>query len=100
LPEFLVVLTNAATADLDALALRERLQVAEDIASLARDPLPPRSSVKELTGYRPPLYRLRAGDYRVLYRLTGRTVAVIRVVPRRELDRALGSMSLRCALSG
>jgi mRNA interferase RelE/StbE len=92
LPDFLVVLTNAATADLDSLPLRERLQVAGDIASLARDALPPRSGVRKLRGYRPPLYRLRAGDYRVLYRLTGRTVTVIRVIARRDLDRTLSSM--------
>jgi mRNA interferase RelE/StbE len=74
LPDFAVVLTDRAIADLDGLALKARLQIAQDIASLARDPLPPRAAVKKLKGYRPPLYRLRVGDYRVLYRRPPREV--------------------------
>ena len=59
------------------------------MASLARDPLPPRAAAKKLKGYRPPLYRLRAGDYRVLYRVAQRTVTVLRVIDRRDLARIL-----------
>ncbi len=92
MPEFAVVLTDRAVADLDAVTLKVRLQVAQDIASLARGPLPPRAGVKKLKGYRPPLYRLRAGDYRVLYRVAQRTVMVLRVIDRRDLDRILGTV--------
>jgi len=90
LPDFGVVLTDHAIADLEALPIRARLQVTEDIASLARGPLPPRPGTKKLKGYRPPLYRLRAGDYRILYRVERNTVTVIRVIDRRDLDRTLG----------
>jgi mRNA-degrading endonuclease RelE of RelBE toxin-antitoxin system len=92
LPDVAVVLTDRAIADLDGLALKARLQIAQDVASLARDPLPPRSTVKKLKGYRPPLYRLRAGDYRVLYRVAQGTVTVIRVIARRDLDRSLETL--------
>ncbi len=89
MPDFAVVLTDRAIADLDALPLKARLQIAQDVASLARDPLAPRSGVKKLKGYRPPLYRLRAGDHRVLYRLAQKTVTILRVIDRRDLDRVL-----------
>ena len=92
MPNFAVVLTDHATGDLDGLPIRVRLQISQDIASLASDPLPPRPSTKKLKGYRPPLYRLRAGDYRVPYRVTGKTVTVIRVIARRDLERALDSL--------
>lgn len=92
MPDFAVVLTDHAAADLDALPIRVRLQIGQDIASLTRDPLPPRPGTKKLKGYRPPLYRLRAGDYRVLYRVAGKTVTIIRVIARRDLERALDSL--------
>ena len=92
MPDFAVVLTDRAIADLEALSLKVRLQVSQDLASLARDPLPPQPAVKKLQGYRPPLYRLRAGDYRVLYRVAQKTVTILRVIDRRDLDRALGSL--------
>ncbi len=90
MPDFTVVLTERAVADLDRLQLRARLRVSQDIASLVRDPLPPRPGLKKLQGYRPPLYRLRAGDHRVLYRVTGKTITVIRVIDQRDLERTLG----------
>jgi mRNA-degrading endonuclease RelE of RelBE toxin-antitoxin system len=89
LPDFSVVLTDRAIADLDGLALKVRLQIAQDVASLARDPLPPRSTVKKLMGYRPALYRQGAGDYRVLFRVAQGTVTVLRAIDRRDLDRIL-----------
>ena len=92
MPDLAVVLTDHATGDLDGLPIRVRLQITQDIASLARDPLPRRPGTKKLKGYRPPLYRLRAGDYRVLYRVAGKTVTVIRVIARRDLERALHSL--------
>ncbi|MFI5340376.1 MAG: type II toxin-antitoxin system RelE/ParE family toxin [Candidatus Methylomirabilales bacterium] len=92
MPDFAVVLTDHATGDLDGLPIRVRLQISQDIASLARDPLPPRLGTKKLKGYRPPLYCLRAGDYRVLYRVAGKTVTVIRVIACRDLERALHSL--------
>jgi len=92
LPDFKVVLTDRSIADVDRLPVRVRLQVIHDVASLARDPLPPRPGSKKLKGYRPPLYRLRAGDFRVLYRVIGTTIAVLRVIDRRDLDRTLDTL--------
>jgi mRNA-degrading endonuclease RelE of RelBE toxin-antitoxin system len=92
LPDFKVALTDRAIADVDFLPVRARLKVIHDIASLARDPLLPRPGSKKLKGYRPPLYRLRAGDFRVLYRVIGTTITVLRVIDRRDLDRTLNAL--------
>lgn len=51
-------------------------------------PKPPR--LKKLHHFRPPLYRLRVGDYRVYYRLDQRTVVVLAILNRRDADRWLG----------
>lgn len=89
MPEFEVVLTDRAIADLEALPLKLRLQVSQEIASLVPDPFPSHPGVRKLKGYRPPLYRLRAGDYRVLYRVSQQRVTVLRVIDRRDLERSL-----------
>lgn len=83
-------LTRAAAKDLDRLPDPARDQVLADIRTLEDDPLgsPPR--VKRLRGFRsPPLYRLRSGDYRVLYRLDAGILTVMRVVDRKHLERHL-----------
>lgn len=89
MPEFEVVLTHRAIADLDALPVKIRLQVSQDIASLARDPFPSHPGVKKLKGYRPALYRPRAGNHRALYRVSQQRVTVLRVIDRRDLERSL-----------
>ena len=84
-----VQLTHAAARDLDALPTPAREQVLADIQSLERAPLgaPPR--IKRLKGFGLVLYRLRSGDYRVLYRLDDGGVTVMRVIDRKDLTRSL-----------
>ena len=92
MPDSAVFLTDHAAADLDRFPIRARLQISQGIAFLAREAPPPSPGTKKLKGYRPPLYRLRTGDYRVLYRVAGKAVTVIRVIARRDLERALDSL--------
>ena len=86
---FRVQLTRKATADLDRLSTVDRDDVADDVRTLAERPMgdPPR--IKRLKGFGTPLYRLRSGDYRVLYRIDEAVVTVMRVVNRRDLERSL-----------
>jgi mRNA-degrading endonuclease RelE of RelBE toxin-antitoxin system len=67
----------------------DRERIAADLRGLAEIPIdrPPR--VKRLKGLGASLYRLRSGDHRVLYRIDGDVVTVMRVVHRRDLERAL-----------
>lgn len=90
-----VQLTRAAATDLDRLSVADRDHVTDDLRSLADDPIggPPR--IKRLKGFRFPLYRLRSGDYRVLYRIDEAIVTVMRVINRRDLDRTLRQLEPR-----
>jgi mRNA-degrading endonuclease RelE of RelBE toxin-antitoxin system len=76
-------------ADLDRLPAVDRDDVTDDLRTLAERPTgaPPR--VKRLKGVGNPLYRLRSGDYRVLYRIDEAVVTVMRVINRRDLERTL-----------
>ena len=84
-----VILAPAAARDLDALPAVRREQVLGDLQGFAAKPVavPPR--LKQLRGFKPPLFRLRSGDYRVLFRTVEATLHVYRVVDRKELERAL-----------
>lgn len=91
---FTVQLTRAGARDLDRVPATHRDQVIEDIQGLKRSPFGPPPRIKRLRGLSSPLFRLRSGDYRILYRVDDTLVTVMRVIDRRELDRALRRLGL------
>ena len=84
-----VQLTRAAIADLDRLPAADRESVLDDLRTLAGTPIagPPR--IKRLKGFGFPLYRLRSGNFRVLYRIDDPSVTIMRVINHRDLERTL-----------
>ncbi len=79
------VATSAVTALRD-LPRTDQRRVAARIDALAEDPRPP--GVEKLEGA-DDLYRIRAGDYRIVYRIEDKRllVLVIRIGHRREVYR-------------
>jgi mRNA interferase RelE/StbE len=66
------------------------LTILRALAPLGDDPRRPDANIKKLTGYED-RYRLRVGDYRVIYELEDRQliVLVLGVGHRREIHRAM-----------
>lgn len=64
----------------------ERERLLKAILALGRDPLPEGDRRKKLSGVRPPLYRLREGPWRALYRIRGGSVDVIGLIRRKDLS--------------
>lgn len=91
---FVIQLTRAAIRDLDALPDPVRDQVTEDLRTLEEAPLGPPPRIKRLKGLTFPIYRLRSGDYRVVYRIDEALVTIMRVIDRKELERALRQLGL------
>ena len=89
MPEFTVHLTAHARADLDALPEEDRSALIRAVRTLRHSPFPRRGKIKRLKGFPFPLYRLRAGSQRVLYRIDGEVVTIMRVIARRDLERIL-----------
>ena len=48
-----------------------------------------KTRIKRLTGFAPPLYRLRVGDNRIYYRIREQNVVVLAVLPKKDSDRWL-----------
>ena len=76
----------AAQRELSKLPIDVRQNVADAISALANEPRPP--GVRKLSGSKSS-YRIRIGDYRVLYTIADRIlhVIVIKVGNRRDIYR-------------
>jgi len=83
-----VRLTASAQRDLDDIPTSEQGGVIAEVRSLEKDPLPAGKNLKKLRSPKRSVWRLRHGNYRILYRVEGGQVMVIRVVNRRDLERA------------
>ncbi len=61
--------------------------VMEKVEALAVDPMAPNNNVKKLSNH--PGYRLRVGDWRVVYTIYEQSllIAVVRIAPRGEVYR-------------
>jgi mRNA interferase RelE/StbE len=80
-----VLIKPSAAKELERLPDKVRRQIAKRIASLADRPRP--IGCEQLTGE--DLYRIRQGDYRVVYSIADAalTVLVVRIGNRREVYR-------------
>jgi mRNA-degrading endonuclease RelE of RelBE toxin-antitoxin system len=87
-----VILAPAAARDLDVLPSGRRAQVVDDLEAFAARPIASPPRLKQLRGFRPPLFRLRSGDYRLLFRTVGKQLHVYRIIDRKELERALSRL--------
>jgi mRNA-degrading endonuclease RelE of RelBE toxin-antitoxin system len=89
--KFRVVYSPTAQSDLERLDPDDAIQVVTDAKIYLSDsPLPiGKSRLKRLSGFTPPLYRLRSGDFRAYYRICGREVVILRVTDRKDAEKLL-----------
>ncbi|MGQ0674906.1 MAG: type II toxin-antitoxin system RelE family toxin [Rhodospirillales bacterium] len=80
-----IAYTGAALATLAGINRTVAKRIRAKVLDLARDPRAPNNNVKKLTGVEG--YRLRVGDWRVIYALRQQvfTIVVVRVGHRSEI---------------
>jgi mRNA interferase RelE/StbE len=80
-----IVVTRSAAKELEAVPLADRRRLVARIQALATDPRPP--GCQKLSGEEK--YRVRQGDYRILYEIRDAVlvVTVVRIGHRREVYR-------------
>lgn len=71
-----VFLSEKAQRDLDTFSDKITNQILSDCAHLADDPIPDGKRIKKLHGFNKVLYRLRAGDYRVIFKRSGTRIDI------------------------
>lgn len=87
-----LVYAPRAQRDLVALPRRNARQILEDLELLETPPWPP-GKVKKLRGL--DFWEIKTGDYRTIFWPRGKSVVVLRVVNRRDLERTLGRIDGR-----
>lgn len=78
-----LVITRSAAKELERVPTKDRRRIVDRIAGLAHDPRPP--ACEKLSGE--DKYRIRQGDYRILYEIVDDRliVTVVRVGNRRDV---------------
>lgn len=88
---FKVIFSPPVLREIEQLETDTALQLAKDIKSyLETSPLPiGKSRIKKLTGYNPPLYRLRSGNSRAYYRILPDKVVILAITHKKESEKFL-----------
>jgi mRNA-degrading endonuclease RelE of RelBE toxin-antitoxin system len=91
LRKFKVVFSPSAEKQIEGLETDDAIQLAKDIeAYLETSPLPlGKPRIKKLTGFEPPLYRLRSGDFRAYYRIISGKVVILAITNKKDSDKFL-----------
>lgn len=85
---FQVFLSERAQRDLDSFPDKIANQLMTDCARLAGNPIPDGKRIKKLQGFKETLYRLRAGDYRVVFKRSEARIDIVRVLSKQDFQRA------------
>lgn len=75
-------------SDIEKLPRSHQETIIQAIEALAGNPFPRGKKIKPIKGAKN-LYRLRVGDYRVIYELKEKTITILAILHRRELERFL-----------
>jgi len=90
LPRFRVVITDTGKKDLDSLEASLRTKLLQKLKLLETSPFPTIKSIKKIKISRKiPLFRLRFGQYRIIYHVRHSVVYVFAVIHRKEFDSAI-----------
>ena len=92
---YAIVLAPEAVEDFRALKANLRSTVREALGTYLRaEPTKvSKSRIKRLRGLSRPQYRLRVGEIRVFYDVTGKTVEVLAIVPKSEAETWLAQFA-------
>ena len=81
--KYLIAWQLRARKDLSRLDHSVRDRVIDAVSRLSED----QSGVRRLEGYKPPLFRIRVGDWRVLFTIEADVATIQRVLPRDKAYR-------------
>jgi mRNA interferase RelE/StbE len=86
---YVIEIKKSAIRELSRLSRANRAAVASAIDALARNPRP--YGVEKLKGQEGPVFRIRVGDYRIVYEIWDQrlVIYVVKVGHRREVYRQL-----------
>ena len=87
--EFKITFTKVSQKDIDSIDARIKFKLLKAIKLLEVYPFPRGDIIKKLKGAHIPIYRLRVGDFRVVYHIDGRNIVVFFIVDRKDFEKRL-----------
>lgn len=89
--KFKVIFSPSAERDIEKLEADDAIQLVRDIKTyLETSPLPiGKTRIKKLSGYKPPLYRLRSGGFRAYYQIHSQEVIVLALTHKKDSEKIL-----------
>lgn len=86
-----VIFSVSAQREIEELEIEDAIQLTKDIKNyLEQSPLPfGKTRIKRLTGFDPPLYRLRSGDFRAYYRIVSKDVVILAITHKKDSEKYL-----------
>ena len=84
--KFKVIFSEKAEKYLDSLSDADFYFIVDKCKRLEDNPVPDGKHIKKLKGYKN-LYRLRAGDYRIVFEWNNLEVNIVRVLTRQDFGK-------------
>lgn len=82
---FNIFITSRAQKDLTSLT-QNKEEIINGIVRLKTNPFPDGKHIKKLKGYEG-LYRLRVGDYRIVFKREGKNIYVVSILTRQDFEK-------------
>jgi mRNA interferase RelE/StbE len=92
--KFTIELTYSAVEDLNNIPKDLLSSIISSFKHIAVQPFATSAKIKKLVGFKPPLYRVRSGDYRIIYRIEDSIIVIMRVINRKDLEKTIQSLKL------
>ena len=87
-----IIFTNASFKDLERLDKNMRERILTELKSLSSSPLDSKRDIKKLKGVGKNIYRLRVGEFRIIYFLSDIKLVVLRIIDRKDLIKIINTM--------
>lgn len=90
MPKFRVIITGPGKKNLGEIDTNPRLKILQKLKILETSPFPTIKSIKKIKESRKiPLFRLRFGDYRIIYHIRDTKVYIFAIIHRKSFDSAM-----------
>ena len=87
-----IIFASASFKDLERLDKNIRERILTELKSLSSFPLDSKRDIKKLKGVGKNIYRLRVGEFRVIYFLSDIRLVVLRIIDRKDLFKIINTM--------
>jgi len=84
--------TSVSFKDLERLDKNIRERIITGLTSLSKSPLDFKRDVKKLKAIGRNIYRLRVGEFRIIYYLSDMELVVLRIIDRKDLDKVISTI--------